>query len=60
MRTPLTSYLYPKGVGTLYPIARITQTDFGWREEYINQFGQVIFVKDVHSNTNQQPKPLPE
>jgi hypothetical protein len=60
MRTPLTSYLYPRGVGTLYPIARITHTDFGWREEYLNQFGQVIFVKDIRTTVEETPKPLPE
>ena len=56
----LTSYLYPRGFGTLYPIARITQTDFGWREEYLNQFGQVIFVKDIHNPVEEPLKPLPE
>jgi hypothetical protein len=60
MRTPLTSYLYPRGIGHLYPIARITQTDFGWREEYLNKLGQVIFVNDIHSTVEETPKPLPE
>jgi hypothetical protein len=58
MRTPLTSYLYPKGTGTLRPIVRITQTDFGWREESLDIFGRVIFVKDIQ--TVEQPQPLPQ
>lgn len=60
MRTPLTSYLYPRGTGILRPIVRITQTDFGWREEYLNPMGQIIFVKDIHTVVEETPKPLPE
>jgi hypothetical protein len=56
----LTSYLYPRGTGTLRPIARITQTDTGWREEYLDPFGRVTFVKDIHTVVADTPKPLPE
>jgi hypothetical protein len=55
----LTSYLYPKGTGTLRPIVRITQTDFGWREESLDIFGRVTFVKDIQTG-KEQPHPLPQ
>ena len=55
----LTSYLSPRGTGTLRPIVRITQTDFGWREESLDAFGRVIFVQDIHTD-KKEPQPLPE